>query len=55
MFNRIEGPMDEHTCALFQYNTFAPNGLFDSTDCCELNGVETELIYHDHMKVLCFE
>lgn len=26
--------MDEHTCALFQYTPFAPDGLFASIDFC---------------------
>lgn len=27
--------MDEHTCALFQYTPFAPDGLFVSIDFCK--------------------
>jgi len=36
MFNLIEGPMDEHMWALFQYTPLAPEGLFASTDFCEI-------------------
>jgi len=32
----MEGPIDEHICALFQYTPFAPDGLFASTDFCKL-------------------
>lgn len=34
MFNLMDGPIDEHMCALFQYTPFAPFGLFVSTDFC---------------------
>jgi hypothetical protein len=36
VFNRMEGPIDEHICALFQYTPFAPDGLFASADFCTL-------------------
>lgn len=32
MFSRMDGPIDEHMCALFQYTPLAPDGLFASTD-----------------------
>jgi hypothetical protein len=32
----MEGPIDEHICALFQYTPFAPDGLFASADFCTL-------------------
>jgi hypothetical protein len=32
MFNLIEGPIDEHKYAVFQYIPFAPDGLFLSTE-----------------------
>lgn len=36
MFNLIEGPIDVHICALFQYTPFAPFGLFVSIDFCQI-------------------
>jgi hypothetical protein len=35
MFNLIEGPIDEHKYAVFQYIPFAPDGLFLSTERCK--------------------
>jgi hypothetical protein len=32
MFSLIEGPIDEHTYAVFQYIPFAPDGLFLSIE-----------------------
>lgn len=37
MFNRMEGPIDEQMCALFQYTPLAPFGLFASIDFCQIN------------------
>lgn len=52
MFNRIDGPIDEHTWALFQYTPLAPDGLFASTDFWKINTIEANVLLM-HLDCCC--
>lgn len=49
MFNLIEGPIDEQTCALFQYTPLAPFGLLVSIDFYQIKD------RIDQVTCMCYE